>query len=619
MVFGMTRRLFLAYAAVSLSAILSLPYFVPLARSASTSYVFGYNNKAGVILLLLSLAFGTLWSSEFRFSDGVEVVPSLIRRRTLLLALLFVLAGCAVMYALAGRFGGFGESSYEIDRAWLTSIGQRPYLDFEWPFGLALLYGPLAIRGLLHTSVPQSCYIFWGLNALLGVWLLYAVVNAIDYPSPHKRSIFLLLYSAWFFSIVTMGTHYTLTRYTLPLYFLLSVYRQWSRKDISFLVRGILMALLFAAILFLYSPETAIAFGLVSTCLFPFSAKARNAPFYASFLAYMLGLAVLVGAAFKLHILDTVIASGGGADSFPIILCPHILLFCAALFICACYVRQQVLTGRSNGNSICLIALAVPMLPAALGRCDPGHVLFNGLGIFLASLVFLSGHKRAWKYTMPTFAVIMIGLPLVGGLWSYMPLLAKCGIDLLASAGQTSPINRMVRVAGASYIHHFGPRANEQKRLEHLDALLNGSTSTVRELATIYPGWNRGYLAPFGYKPNGFGSDLTTLVDYGRYEGDENANTPAAIDTKLDEIRDNPRRALLLPDNYDSNCTIDVRAVRHEIEILFMAPYLKGVAHPQSLRAPICAYIQQHYVLQVPPTARTYSYGLWVNRDWANN
>lgn len=609
--------LFSIYAVVSATLVIWLPYFVPLAPTASGSYLFGYNNRAGIILLLLFTAAGTLWTKGMRLDFRYAANSQPISRRALFFALFAVLVGCLVMYWLAGRYGGFGESSYEIDRIWLTSIGKRPYLDFEWPFGLVLLYGPLGLHHMLPLGVPEAYYLFWALNCLLGVWLLYAVINAIDYPSSWKTSIFLLFYCMWFLSIMNMGTHYTLVRYTLPLYFILTVYRLIQRDG----TRGYAICsgaiCLFTAILLLYSPETAISFAMAAISLFLLLGRKPGGGFFVALGAQLTVLALLFREASNLRFLDTVKASGTGADSFPIVLCGHILVLFAALFVCACYGYRRLTGQQLTDNSIALIAFSVPMLPAALGRCDPGHVMLNGLGIFLACLFYASGHKEIWKYSRAAFIVILIALPLPGAIWLYLPALGKCGIAALSKGGENSPLTRSVEGAGKFYISHFARPDKKQKWQGRLEALLRGDTSSSPNLSELYPAWHGGFFAPLGYKPNGFGTDLTARVDYGRYEGLENANTPAAVEQKISEIRDNPGKALLLPDKFESYCKFDARLERKEIEFLFAAPYFKSAMHPISPQEPLCQYIEQHYSIEINASADTYFYGLWIDREEA--
>jgi len=63
-------------------------------------------------------------------------------------------------------------------------------VDFEWPFGAGLLYGPLLLHRLLPVGLVQAYYVFWIVNCLLGIWLLYKVINMVDYPSERKNTGF---------------------------------------------------------------------------------------------------------------------------------------------------------------------------------------------------------------------------------------------------------------------------------------------------------------------------------------------------------------------------------------------------------------------------------------------
>lgn len=563
------RLLFFAYVICSLAAIFYLPSLVPLRPTASDSYVFAYNNRVGIALLLLLIAIGTVWTKGLNLRLCTTGVSQPVSTKHLIWSLIAVLCGCLAMYALAGRFGGFGESSYEIDRVWLLTQGKAPYVDFEWPFGVSFLYRPLLLRQLLSISIAQAYYLFWVINCSLGILLLFGVVNFIDYPTNSKRAIYFLLYGAWFISIFNMGTHATLVRYMCPLFFILVVHKLSKGIDVKPRFCAALLTVVFTVILLLISPETAIAFAFACAYIFLLSVSSRRPRAIASFTGFLLALAVVFWAALKLHILDTVKASGGGADSFPVSFAPHILLFFAALFVCACYVFRRFKEQRINDNTIGLIAFSIPMTAAALGRCDPGHVFLNGIGIFLASMFYVSNHRTAWKWYRAAFVIVLIILPAFTGTLLYLSYARR-----------------------ESNIH-------------------SGTPKTV-DFSHIYPSWHGAFLAPFGYKPNGLGTYLSNQVDYGHFEGLENANTEDAVHVKLTEIKNHPEKALLLPDHFDSSCHVNIPLERLVISILFAFPYFGKAVHPESVRQPICNYILAQYRLEQTPTLQNFSYGLWI-------
>src|SRR5262245_13525172 len=59
------RRWFVPYVFIAMAAIFYLPRLVPTAPSASDSYLFGYNNGAGIVLLLIFVALGAVLSRGF--------------------------------------------------------------------------------------------------------------------------------------------------------------------------------------------------------------------------------------------------------------------------------------------------------------------------------------------------------------------------------------------------------------------------------------------------------------------------------------------------------------------------------------------------------------------------
>src|SRR5262249_11245542 len=106
----------------------------------------------------------------------------------------------------------------------------------------------------------------------------------------------------------------------------------------------------------------------------------------------------LFAVAYRLGVLNTLLASGGGADSFPILLSLHIVLFFGAIVVCAFYLYRRLTEGLITDNTFALLLYSIPMLAPALGRCDPTHVFLNGLGIFISTLFYLSNSLKFWKF-----------------------------------------------------------------------------------------------------------------------------------------------------------------------------------------------------------------------------
>ncbi len=594
-----------------LLAIFYLPYHVPLPPTASYSYAFGYNNRAGIVLLLLLVAIGAIWTKGAFLPATLPGESRPVSRKTLAFALLVVLAGCLAMWLVAGRFGGFGESSYEIDRVGLTAQGKLPYVDFEWPFGVSFLYLPLLLKRLFAINLYQAANLFWTINFLIGTVLLFVSVNLIDYPTRARRSIFLLMLGAGLPAILTMGTHYTFLRYTLPIFFILVIQKTARRGGVPQQLLAAATAVAGTVIQLTISPETAIALAFASACVLLPHRETRTGPGLAVYAGLLLADLVAFGLALKLHVFDTVRASGGGADSLPIILSPHVVLFFIALFVCGCYVYRRFTQPGIVDNTFGLIAFSLPMLAAALGRDDPMHVIWNGEGVLLASLFYLSNQKIVWPWCKASFAIILILLPGLTGIWFYQQEVAILGLNIIDE--EYTPMSRSLNSLARRYIASHGNAAQQAKWNDRLTNPNRFSVPDRIDFASLYPTWHGGFAAPFGYVPNGLGTYLSPEIDYGHYKSTENASTLAAIHAKIAEMDSQPSRALLLPDGFEVQfCVANAQNEQAALSILFSTVYRRRVAHPESVLLPICDHILAYYRMQEAPTRQNFHYGLWV-------
>jgi hypothetical protein len=569
-----TRPVFLLYILGSLAAISFLPTFVPSEQTASDSYLFGYNNRAGIILLLCLVAIGVIWTKglnlQFLQSSRSGVVPA----ETLAFSLVAVVFSCAIMYVLAGRYGGFGESYYVIDRAWLLAEGKVPYRDFEFAYGPAMLYGPSIIHSLFGMGIAKACYLFWAASYFLGTVLLFKTVNMVDYPSAAKQDIFLLLYLPGLFPIIRMGTNYTFLRFVCPLFFVLLV-QKWFRDSADrWSVRAVVASVGFAAILLSISAETAIAFAFACVWICTFSRVRPILKSGATAVALLAAFLCLFWTAKDLHLLDTLLADGSGAISFPIMMAPHILLFIAAFFVCGCYLYWRFRDRRINDNTFGLIGYSVPLIAAALGRCDPSHVFWNGLAIFLASMFYLSNYGKIWSTYKIAFLLFVILFPTVSEFYLFLP-----------------------QLRAARYLNEHG-----------------GNEANGGDVARLYPMWTGKFLAPFGYRPNGFGTYRSDRIDYGRFEDVIDVSTRSTVDAKVKEMRDHPERALILPGDYELYCRINPKKERHYLTVLLLFPYFGRAVHPLNIRNEICDYIEKEYWLAEEASSRSFGYALWVPR-----
>ena len=571
------RLWFIPYVLIALASIFYLPRLLPpTSPSASDSYLFGYNNRFGIILLLLFIAIGAVLTRGFHLhqrKDSPSDAP--LPRWMLALSLILVALGCIAMYALAGRYHGFGESFYLIDRITLLDQGRTPYQDFEFVYGPAQLYGPLFLHRLLPLNIADAYYLFWIFSYLLGAYLLFKCIEDLRFSTPAKPAIFAMLYAAGLFATIRMGTNYTFLRYALPLYLIVKLNTRFRDTRTPRLLSDVFLCASFCALLVLFSPETAVAFAFASGCLILFC---RPAPLSRKVVLTTLLASVYAAifvAALKLHVLDAMLADGGGAISFPIVPGLTILVYFAALFISASWLYRCFRDRSTNDSTLGLLFYSIPMIAAALGRCDPSHVYWNGLATFLASLLYTSLYRRAWLVYATAFLLFVFVAPNLSEFYLFLPQL------------------------------RFAYNLDSHPQARPSETAIDAFLST----------WAAGYIAPFGFRPDSFGTVRSPRIEYGAYEDLIDVSTPHSVQRKVSELRADPDRALILPYHYDEYCLTHLGSEKHYLSVLLLSPYIGNVAHRDFTRQPICRYIDDHYKMLIEPSGATWSYGVWMPRS----
>jgi hypothetical protein len=278
----------------------------------------------------------------------------------------------------------------------------------------------------------------------------------------------------------------------------------------------------------------------------------------------------------------------------------------------ACYVFRRLAGAGATDNTIALILYSIPMMAAALGRCDSGHVLANGEGILIATTFYLSNTRRVWRWYSAAFVLIFIAFPAAEVVWVDKPLFVRLGLDTLSEGNSNSPVSNALFRLGQRYINIAVKPARQAQLERTLENARRGGVPPVIEFPAVYPGWHGGFLAPFGYRPNGIGTYFSSDIDFGYYDGLENALTEAAIARKVAEMKDHPHKALLLPDQFADLCRVNMDAERHQISMLMEFPYLAKAAHPDSIDAPLCGFILERYRQQDEAAAGNFGYAVWV-------
>lgn len=213
------RVLFLGISICTLlGGVCLLPYaFPPSTFIKGASYEVGFNNTVAYLWYILFLWVPVL--ALTRMFSGISgrvppisaptitFVPTPLVWATIALhALMF-----AGLYAYKGRFV-FAEALYFQTLIYRMTLGDIPYLDFDFFYGPAMLYPGYLLAPYLGVEAAYGLY--FGATYLAGLYLVYLAVSAAISDSKAVDRWF-LLFAIGFFNPWT-GLNVTFVRFLLP-------------------------------------------------------------------------------------------------------------------------------------------------------------------------------------------------------------------------------------------------------------------------------------------------------------------------------------------------------------------------------------------------------------------
>jgi hypothetical protein len=298
----------------------------------------------------------------------------------------------------------YGEASYNMTRViWGLKYHLHPYRDIEWAYGPALFYLPqwsIELGACLGLSEGVSYLICFSCILILMLGGVFYVVNCFR-VKVHYR---ILIFCIWaVFVNTSLGLHYTWIRYITPFVAILLVHRTanavvqdgkprafWKLYSVSFL---------WAVAALSVSPETGIVF-CAAQCIYGihrawFGGRRWLGMLPATALGFLPLLYLFPGCFRAIFIFS----KGGG--NFPILPSAFILLYVGSLWWLIPRLFRMC-TSRQPSQEASLIAAwavaVVASIPAALGRCDYGHILCNGIGCFLMIFALTAKDFPRWFY-----------------------------------------------------------------------------------------------------------------------------------------------------------------------------------------------------------------------------
>lgn len=372
-----------------------LPYYVPLkySQTVSASYIAGFNNgvatyaAVGISVLVL---FFSLWSRA-------EASQPLIAGEEKKLSWGFVAGVVATSASVLSLFGWMaaashlrylGDAGYIIEQATVhRDTGRALYTQLEFAYGPLLLFPEIWLSELLHCSITDAYYVTLVVESSLGLLMLAYVLNQLPMRESLRKAGLVMLAAG----AITphLGLNYTFFRFVSPMAVLLFATKEKSAWRCALLLSaGEALELLISPELGLAMAVGVVAFGLLC--------------------AWQEGRQWLIAAGLPMATLATLLLTFGrpylkmaasfarGALSLPLGLYPHIVVLLFSLVWLAPLALGRLLRLRepSSIRLLAFYATSLALMPAAMGRCDPLHVLFNGVGVLTLSLVAVSRRSR---------------------------------------------------------------------------------------------------------------------------------------------------------------------------------------------------------------------------------
>lgn len=398
-----------------------LPWRMPVPSGIeSVSAVAGFSNRAalvGVAATLMALLATSLVGAPRTLAGPLLDQPARATGPERV-----ALAACSIFsVAVIGGWwwwipsSYFGESAYFLTRLDMMTLGLSPYRDFDYGYGPALLVVPTALHRMTAGILPlDTAYVATVMaHAALGLAAASAVLRHLV-ADPRVR-IAILLFVTVASVNVTMGVIYAPLRFFYASWAALSCDRPSRRGEAAGLVGTLLVSLGG----WLLSPEVGMATlaALVAGIVF----RQRGVVVA---VRQLLAVAAAPLALLAIHgwgIFGLLAKFGGGALNFPIFPTPSMI----ALLGSACAVLPALGTvalRHRDDRCAATAALAVALgmaLPPALGRCDPGHILLNGLPLVVVALAWSSGSREAWRRGAAITAALVMLLTHGIGFWNH--------------------------------------------------------------------------------------------------------------------------------------------------------------------------------------------------------
>lgn len=396
--------------------VLPLHVPVPYRPTVSASYIAGFNNRVAIIAaagLSVLVFLLTLWLQPR--SAATPRTDAWLDTREERLDARFIAAVTGISALVLSLCGGLvaashmnylGDSGYFIEQAMVRQdTGRALYTQLEFAYGPLLLLPEVWLGRLLHCSMTTAYFIALVMGESLGLLMLAFVLNEL----PMRRNLRKAALILCAFGAITplLGLNYTFLRFAIPMAVLLFATRSRSPwRCALWLTTGEILVLLL-------SPELGIAL-IVGIVAFAVVRAWQQVGQQGSTWLLTAALPILAFTTLLFTLgrpyLVMIATFSGGALNLPVAPYPHllVLIFALAWIVPVGLGRSVNLRESKSARLLGFYALSLAFLPAALGRCDPLHVFFNGTGILLLSLAAVNRNTRSVRTAWLACVVMLV-------------------------------------------------------------------------------------------------------------------------------------------------------------------------------------------------------------------
>ncbi|MEN6405887.1 MAG: hypothetical protein ABFC77_05385 [Thermoguttaceae bacterium] len=435
-----------------------LPYrFPPSEVTQSLAYLVGFNNRVGVMAAILAVGLLTLraifWSSDSPervdglFNVGHEKSQRRFPSMPVSILFFFIAVYLVVqiaVYLCVPSLTMWGETISCLPRLELGWRYHLPlYREIDWAYGPTLFYLPVvAIEiGWGFGVNPEVSYLVsLGLATIVGLWLLFYVVDSFRVKAWARVLIFSV--AAICCCNDSLGVNYTLLRFMLPYAAILFVHRRLEKTDdvgdgrdalrprpkttnpdsrgrkigkrrtvLESALKACGWCFVCALAVLSVSVEIGLAYVAAQLAYAMYRGWFGHRYWYWTILATA-AAPVAIFLAFP-GCFQSMAAFSKGGNAFPILPGPHIVFYLACLFWVVPIVLKACATRQPHAGTPLLLAwavMAVMLVAPVLGRCDFGHVMFNGLGLFLLVFVVLCKNHPRWVSIYAASVVLLFSV-----------------------------------------------------------------------------------------------------------------------------------------------------------------------------------------------------------------